>query len=267
MDKKIKVEQDDELRDFGPLKENEKAEKVPVLMYHRIIADEDLTSVHRDENGKIYDTIVTVNQFKEQMKFLHDNNFTTLTLKEFEAFMDKKLDVPEKSVYITFDDGFKDNYANAYPVLNEYGFKATIFLITGNIDKKPRDYDPSDAQYLSHEDITKGSNVFNYASHTHKFHEKDENNEAFLVSKDKKSITKDLEKSIKIIGDNTAFAYPFGAYDDETLDILKQQGVKIAFTVIDKGMAHPSDDFLQIPRRGIYPSTTIDIFKNLVTYD
>lgn len=236
-------------------------------MYHRIISEEEIDEDIHHYQGKLFDTIVTLEQFEEQMKYLHDNNFTTLTLAEFQAFMDKKIEVPKKSVLITFDDGWKDNFANAYPVLDKYGFKATIFLITSKIEKDPADYDPKEPQYLSQRDIIESNNVFTFANHTHAFHERDDEGRAFLISKDKKSIKDDLQKAIKIIGDNNAFAYPFGEYDEETMAILKELDIPMAFTVIDQGMVHPDDNWLELSRRGVYPSTTMEIFKNLVTYD
>jgi peptidoglycan/xylan/chitin deacetylase (PgdA/CDA1 family) len=266
-DQALELDHNHELRTFGPFKKNEKAEKIPVLTYHKIIAEGDLSKdIHYDE-GNLQDTIVTLEQFKEQMNFLHDNNFVTLTLKEFKAFMDKEIEVPKKSLLITFDDGWKDNFANAYPVLDEYGFKATIFLITDTIESVHKKYIPGSSQYLSSRDIVDGNNVFSYSSHTHSFHERDEKGNAFLVSKDKESIMNDIQISIDIIGDNTAFAYPYGAYDEETIKVLEQLEVPMAFTLIDNGMVHPDDNRFELSRRGVYPSTTIDIFKNLVTTD
>lgn len=258
-------ESDKKFRQFD-VSESDKAKKVPVLMYHRIIAEEHLQTVHYNEQGELYGTIVTKEQFREQMEYLHKHGYTTLTLDEFKAYMNEKIDVPEKSVLITFDDGFKDNYINAYPVLKEYDMKATLFVITGRIDRDSREYDPLDAQFLTPEEIESSTDVFDYASHTHKFHERDGNGDAFLVSKPKEEIYDDIETSIDIVRTNTAFAYPFGAYDDETLEVLEELDVELAFTIKD-GMAKPGGSLLEIPRRGIYPGTTMDIFELLITYE
>ena len=63
---------------------------------------------------------MTKEQFTKQMEYLHEEGYTTLTLPEFQAYMEEEIDVPKKSVLITFDDGFKDNYINAYPILKKY---------------------------------------------------------------------------------------------------------------------------------------------------
>ena len=71
---------------------------------------------------------------------------------------------------------------------------------------------------------------------------------------------------MEIVGSKTGFAYPFGEYNKETLEILDELGLEMAFTIKD-GMAKPGESMLEIPRRGIYPGTTMDIFKLLLTYE
>ena len=73
--------------------------------------------------------IIPTDKFSEQMKFLKENNYTTFTLDEVYNFFAGTIQVPKKSVVITFDDGYVDNYINAYPILKKYKFNATIFLI------------------------------------------------------------------------------------------------------------------------------------------
>ncbi len=264
-DKPLELNREHEIRDFEVTKKT-KADKIPVLMYHRIIKSSDLQTTHYNEEGELYGTIVTEEQFDEQMHYLHKKGYTTLTLAEFQAYMEKELDVPKKSVLITFDDGFKDNYINAYPILKKYDLRATIFLIAGNIDRDPRDYDPADAQFLSVEDIEASTDIFDYESHTYKFHERDESGAAFLTAKPREDVLEDIEIGMELVGSKTAFAYPFGEYDAETLGILDELGMEMAFTIKD-GMAKPGESMLEIPRRGIYPGTTMDIFKLLLTYE
>ena len=264
-DKPLELDREHEIREFDVTKTT-KAAQVPVLMYHRIIKSSDLQTTHYNEEGELYGTIVTQEQFTEQMHYLHEEGYTTLTLAEFQAYMEEEIEVPKKSVLITFDDGFKDNYINAYPVLKKYDLRATIFLIAGNIDRDPRDYDPADAQFLSVEDIEASTDIFDYESHTYKFHERDESGAAFLTSKPREDVLEDIEIGMELVGSKTAFAYPFGEYNAETLGILNELGMEMAFTIKD-GMAKPGESILEIPRRGIYPGTTMDIFKLLLTYE
>ncbi|MCJ7691048.1 MAG: polysaccharide deacetylase family protein, partial [Clostridiaceae bacterium] len=93
------------------VKHNDKG--IPVLMYHAIGYEKGNTARVPKEN------------FKEQMKYLKDNGYVTLTLDEAYDFFSNNKPIPEKSVVLTFDDGYVDNYVEALPILKEFGFKAT----------------------------------------------------------------------------------------------------------------------------------------------
>ena len=69
-----------------------------------------------------------------------------------------------------------------------------------------------------------------------------------------------------MIGYSDAFAYPYGEYNKSTIKILKELNTELAFTTKDE-MASPSDNKLEIPRRGIYPETTLNVFSNLIMYE
>ena len=89
---------------------------VPILMYH-----------HLSENPGGYN--IRPESFRRHMELLWENGYETVTFDDLIAFTEKGTPLPEKSVIITFDDGYTSNYEFAFPVLREYGFKATIFTI------------------------------------------------------------------------------------------------------------------------------------------
>lgn len=95
---------------------------VPVLMYHHI-------NPHRGDT-----VTVTPEVFESQLRFLRDSGYRTLTAEELFSFMKGELKVKQKSVVITFDDGWLDNYLYAFPVLKKYRLNATIFIITNRIE-------------------------------------------------------------------------------------------------------------------------------------
>src|SRR5690625_1624246 len=109
-------------------------------------------------------------------------------MQEFENYMVKGHQIPDKSVLITFDDGYKNNYEHAYPVLKKYDFKATIFIITGALQKKKQKYKPNELQYLSLSEVESSCDVFDYGSHTHDFHKRNSKDESYLVSKERSVI-------------------------------------------------------------------------------
>lgn len=95
---------------------------IPVLEYHNIVKLSDGIASS--------DMVVNVETFTEQMKWLHDNHYTTITAAELVQYMNGslKLEHPDKTVVISFDDGYL-NQQNALPALNQYGFKGTFSII------------------------------------------------------------------------------------------------------------------------------------------
>ena len=96
---------------------------VPVLMYHHI----------SPEKGPI---TTSPRNFDSQMKALVDGGYTTLTCDAFADFLNGK-PTPPKSVLLTFDDGYLDNWVYAHPILKKYGLRAAMFVVTGLIGDGP----------------------------------------------------------------------------------------------------------------------------------
>jgi len=89
---------------------------LPLLTYHSI-----------DDSGSIVSTRPAA--FRQQMKFLSSQSFRSIRLSELVELLHKKLPLPPKHVCLTFDDGYQNVYSDAFPVLQEYGFTATVFLV------------------------------------------------------------------------------------------------------------------------------------------
>ena len=127
------------------LKYNDKS--VPVLMYH---------SIDYEKGNELR---VPKEVFREQMNFLKQKGYTTLTLNELYNFFINNKPVPDKAIVITFDDGYKDNFENAFPVLKELGFNATVFVITSTVD--------TDKNYLTSKQLKEmDANGIDIESHT-----------------------------------------------------------------------------------------------------
>ena len=256
----------DVVRDFNVTSEDG-AREVAVLMYHRMIDDKDLSDIHYDENGELHSTIITKSEFDKQMAFLNEKNYVSLTAKELQLFLEEKIEVPKKSIVLTFDGGFKDTAAVAYPVLKQNNLTALNFLITGTVTKANPQFDPGDVQYLSTTDLKDICDVFEFQSHTYNMHQNLINNKDFFEIKSKEEIQLDLETSIiNLGGGNRSFAYPYGANNEKTIDILKESGFKMAFTTKYKN-AKPREDIYQIPRKGVYHGTSIKKFKEAINFD
>ena len=95
---------------------------IPVLMYHHILPKDGFITSSCDN-------------FEKQMQFLVNDGWNTINSNEFYNYKQKKLKLPKKSILITFDDGWRDNFVYAYPILKKYNLKATLFIVTQWIDK------------------------------------------------------------------------------------------------------------------------------------
>lgn len=181
---------------------------IPILMYH---------SISEDERGLFK---VSKDNFYKHMRYLKDNGYKTLSLDDLYSNLTKGVPFSDKSIVITFDDGYSDNYKNAYPILKEFGFKATIFVITDYI---------ADKSYFMSKDQLKEVNLngIDIESHTTNHSKLDKLSKEDRVKnlkESKNSIEKLLKKEVKYI------SYPFGKYSKEVIEDLKDGGYKMAVT-------------------------------------
>jgi peptidoglycan/xylan/chitin deacetylase (PgdA/CDA1 family) len=93
------------------------------LMYHHVRPYVDLDSTAKNIS-------VSPEEFRTQMKFLHDNKYVSITSRDIHEGT-----VPCKSVMITFDDGYHDVFTQAYPIMKQYNFVGIIGLILAKIDE------------------------------------------------------------------------------------------------------------------------------------
>jgi peptidoglycan/xylan/chitin deacetylase (PgdA/CDA1 family) len=185
---------------------------VPVLMYHSI------------GQAKFNPYVVSPTKFQEDMEYLKDNNYNTLSIDDFYRFIVDDEPIPQKSVLITFDDGYQDNYTQAYPILKKLGFKATIFVITGYLNKGN--------MYLTTDELlAMEKNGIDIESHTVKHDKlgKETYSEQLNTLKESKSFLENLfNKKIEFL------SYPFDSYNINTLKADKDAGYKMAFTTDGK---------------------------------
>ena len=105
------------LRSAGAADTADYTTDLPIITYHHI------------KEGASQSTEVTPEAFERQMTALKNAGYNTVTLEQVEAYVRKGEPLPEKPVMITFDDGYRSNYTLAYPILQKYSMKATIFAI------------------------------------------------------------------------------------------------------------------------------------------
>lgn len=205
---------------------------IPVLNYHQV-----------DDTGAGPLTVHS-EHFREQMEYLHAEDYTPITLDELEAYLSGEGKLPWKPVLITLDDGYEDNYTKAYPILQEYGFKATIFMIADDIDKKG---------FLTADQLKElSANGIDIQAHTntHRPQPTLSHEEKVQDMKTGKEVLERLlHKDVKYL------AYPQGKFDDDTEAAAREVGFTRAFTV-GPGFAKSDDDPFATPRMPIFEGAT-----------
>ena len=193
-------------------------------------------------------------KFEEQLKYLKDNGYKTLTMNEFVRWMYGEIELPKKSVLLTIDDGAMGtglhNGNKLIPLLEKYEAHATLFLITGWWD-----IGNYKSKYLDIE------------SHTNDMH-----NEGFCsgVTRGARMLCStydvalaDLQKSIAITGSKNAFCYPFYVYNKDAIKVVKDAGFKVAFIGGGYKATRNSNKYA-IPRYPIYDTTSLSTFISYI---
>lgn len=234
-------------------------QQIPVLMYHHLLKNNEKQS---QPNFKNKGTVLTVEQFEKQMKYLEDNDYHTLTLQEFEDFIERGRKLPEKSVLITFDDGLKSNYIYAYPILKKYQMHAVAFVITSRLTEETENFNPRKLQSLSKTELDQMQDVFEIGSHTNNLHNRS-NREVDLIDKEQETVKKDIQESKEILKTDY-FCYPFGIYNQKSIEILNDLKFHLAFTT-NEGYATQENKRLEINRFGISPQVDMKKFEDIVS--
>lgn len=216
--------------------------KVPVLMYHNIAA------VPSKGSANYRGLFVSPSMFKQQMKYLKDNGYKTLTPDEFYDILKSGKNPKQKSVLITFDDGSRGQYKYAYPVLKKYKMTATFYIIADRSPIKKNELKEMskngmviDSHTSTHKDLKrlKGSKNFKYQ---------------LIDSKDK------LEKLTK--KNISSIAYPGCVADSRTFKIVKEAGYKVGFSC-GRSIYHRYKNRFYLSRVHVYSNMTS--FKKAIT--
>lgn len=220
------------------------AKDVPVFMYHYFYSK---ANGEKAENGNWLE----VNDFEDQLKYLKEQGYQSVYMQDLEYFLDGKIRLPKKTVSLTIDDGTKSIYQYAYPLLKKYDMKATMFLIT---NKFKNDTLPDTFKEMQENGMELQSH--SYAMHTGGC---DGGHGGALRCVDLDTGIKDTKKSFSIIGGGFVYCYPYGDVTESALEIMKDSGVRMAFTT-NYGKIEPGMDKLQLPRVRIFGESGLSQF-------
>ncbi|MCD8180126.1 MAG: polysaccharide deacetylase family protein [Firmicutes bacterium] len=218
---------------------------LPIIMYHSVLRDTDLS-------GKY---VITPEALESDIKYLRENGYTFVSAAELIDFTDNDGELPDKPVMLTFDDGFYNNLGYVKPILEKCGAKAVISVVGSYTDE----YSESNIAnmtygYLRWSDVYDMilSSRIEIGNHSYDFHSNangrngSKRNKSESLEEYKEIFYEDTKRAQDRFLTKTGFspviyAYPFGAYSEETTDILKEMGFRVSF-ICSEGINNISRD-------------------------
>ena len=224
---------------------------VPILMYHYISTPPEDADIYRQ------DLSVSPENFRAQMQLLVDEGYTTISLYDLNRALRWGTPLPPRPVILTFDDGYRDVYVNAFPVLVEFGFTGTFFVITARLDE-------GHPAYITWEQAQEMA----AAGMAIESHTKEHPN---LSGLSPDALFYQIQGSLESIAAHTGepvrmFSYPGGRWDESVLDAVRSYGVWAA-VVTEGGVTHTTDNLLLLRRVRISGETDLPTFDALVRWD
>lgn len=224
---------------------------VPIIMYHSILKDPSRSNKYT----------VTPAVLEEDLKYIKDKGYTTVTIADLISYVYDDSPLPEKPIVLTFDDGHYNNYGYLFPLLEKYDMKAVISIVGSYTDKfSETDEANLNYSYLRWKDIKElmDTGRIEFQNHTYSLHSntgkrigtkkiKGETDEHY------KSILKDdiLKLQQEFEGNTNytpkCFTYPFGGISNASLDIIKELGFKASLSCeqgINKLTKNPNSLYL-----------------------
>ena len=191
--------------------------QVPILCYHQI------REWRPSDSKRAKDYIVPPSNFHDQMKWLADNGYHTILPDQLYDYLLYGKELPSNPIMISFDDSRLEQFALARTEMNKYGFKGVFFIMTVSLGR-PGYMTKEDVKQLADEGNIIGSHTWNHSN------VKNYSGDDWVKQVDRPSeqLEKITGKPIKY------FAYPFGLWNREAIEQLKQRGFKAAFQLSAK---------------------------------
>lgn len=222
--------------------------RVPILMYHYVSEPpEDADEYRRDLS-------VPPVRFRQQMQYLDDNGFTPIDFYDMSLAITAKKGLPEKPIILTFDDGYVDNYHNAFPILREFGFTGTFFVVTEFVDRQLPGY----MTWPMIEEMAAAGMGIEPHSRTHRdLREQSRDTLVWEILGSQQTIAAHVDYTPRY------FCYPGGRYDEDTIAVLQELGFWGAVTTAG-GRWHGYEDRFEWTRLRIRYTTDLATFSALI---
>ena len=228
---------------------------IPVLLYHQIRTDSD-ARLSATGDGE---TVIHIETFRAQMRWLHDNGYQALRLQEFIDVVSRRRSLTQKSVVLTFDDGW-ESQLQIIPTLQEVGFHAIFPVLTG-----PPEVD--DPLYMSFADflfLDRHVTGFDIIGHTITHPDLVLLWNSGMIDQVNSELSEPRRVLRAVLGhDINTMAFPYGSYNDALVALAQKFGYNVLFTV-DPGLNTTSTSLLGIHRSVVDGRCGLSAFINAV---
>ena len=234
-----------------PLPPKGQSVKVPILMYHHV------GSLPAAPNVIRKDLTVSAADFEEQVKWLFDSGYTSIQLQDLYNFSKGQFRLPKKPVIFTFDDGYRDVFENAIPILKKYGFTGSFGIIT----QYPHTVS-GDNFYASWEQISAAQAAGNeIVCHTQNhFDGLSPKYNSEYIFQNLSGCQQDIVDHLGAV--EPILIYPYGRYNESYIKEANRAGIIMGLTV-HEGDAINLDDLMEIPRVRVHGKEDFEKFKRL----
>lgn len=240
----------------------EYTDRIPVLTFHRLVPDDVKKTRYKNNQW-----VGSVKRFEEMMKYLYDNGYKTISSQEFYEWYIGEREYNKKTVMITFDDGFYEDYYLALPILKKYNLKATSFLVGSRIKDKTKEYNKNSTGFIGMdiiEKVRKEYPNFEFQSHSYNMHYYTKNKKHRIKSMSYEELEKDV-----LLNDRFNFitmAYPYGDFNNSIKEILAKSGYLVAFRFGPSDYATRDSDRFAIPRIKMNDKATVNKMIKWLNY-
>lgn len=218
---------------------------IPVAMYHSVT----------DEGKSPGQYVISPSMLENDLKYLSERGYHTVTVTDLVAYVTAGTALPEKPVMLTFDDGYYNNYSNAYPLLKQYGMRAVLSPV-GTLTEQFTASDDTGHEVWSYctgaqlKEMS-DSGVMEIQNHSYDFHSLSPRRGCLRKSGEDKAsyqetFLSDTRRAQELfvsleIPEPVCYTYPYGACNDETDALVKQYGF-VATLSCEEGVAHITRD-------------------------
>jgi peptidoglycan/xylan/chitin deacetylase (PgdA/CDA1 family) len=203
------------------------------------------------------DLSVSPANFEAQLAWLRSQGYQSITLSDLVYNLTLGWPLPDKPVIFTFDDGYRDNFTRAFPLLKKYGYVGTFFLVTDRVDRR-------DPAYVTWGMVKKMHRAgMDIQPHGYRHHDLSDKPVDFLVYE----IVGAKEAVEARTGEPARFfSYPSGSYDEQTIAVLRSAYFWGAVGVA-QGATHTSDGLFELSRIRIRGRHTVQDLIELINLD